>query len=188
MLSFNVNAGIELLVGLGAGKMSFQTDSPRKDKYTGTFYQLQGTARGTLTTGKFQIGAGVTAASGKLGLEADAGSNTEADFKHLYYGPVIGYIINKNLRIDFEYYSDSTIEMTKTDNESTDVFRKNDKIFGNGFGLGASFLRGHFITQILYQSFSPDRVELSDVEFSAGSDEASKFNIQSLSLQVGVLF
>lgn len=186
--SFQAKAGIELLVGVGIGKLDFAADSPRADEYTGTTYQVQGTARGTLTTGRVQIGAGVTNASGKVELESDTGEDSATEFKHLYYGPVIGYIINKNMRVDFEYYTDSTIEITKTDDNSSDIFAADDKIFGNGFGVGLSWLRGHFITQVLYQSFSPDRVEINEVEYAAGSDEAKKFNIQNISLQIGLLF
>ena len=186
--SLGASAGIELLVGAGIGKVEFKSETPRVDKYTGNSFQMQGTARGTWTTGRLQIGAGVTRASGKASLEADTGDDSDIEFKHLYYGPVFGYIIHKGLRIDLEYYTDSTIEVTKTDDNTSDVLRADDKIFGKGFGVGVSLLRGYFITQLLYQSFSPDRVELDGIEFDAGSDEVSQFNIQNLSLQFGLLF
>lgn len=186
--TMNATAGVELLVGAGIGKVKFQRDTPTTDKFAGDSLQIQGTARGTLTTGNFQIGAGVTRASGKMDLAADEVNDSSAEYKHLYYGPVFGYIINKSFRIDLEYYTDSTIEITKTDENSSDLFAADDKIFGSGFGLGVSLLRGHFITQILYQSFSAKRVELGEVEYDAASDEVNNINIQNLSLQIGLLF
>lgn len=178
-------SGIELLVGANIGKISFDSETPIDNHFEGTSTGFQATARGTLTTGRFQIGAGVTTSTGKSKLEAKSGDDLNSDYKHLFYGPVFGYIVNPNLRIDFEYYTDSTIEFTKA---NSSLFNEDDKIFGKGLGIGASLLQGHLVTQVLYQRFMPSKVEISGEEFDAESNEASQFSIQSIALQIGFLY
>lgn len=173
-------SGIELLAGANIGSISFESETPTENSFKGNSVGLQGTARGTLTTGRLQIGVGITMAQGKSKLD-----DFNSEYEHLFYGPVFGYIVSPSFRIDIEYYTDSTIEFT---GGQSNVFNEGDKIFGNGVGMGLSLLRGHLVTQILYQRFSPSRIEISDVEYSAESDEASQFSIHNITLQIGILF
>ena len=188
LLSPRSYGGIELLVGANLGNLEFATDTPSDNSFRGRSYGFQGTARGTLTKGRFQIGVGISSAQGKSTIEPSSGGSSEHEYKHLYYGPVIGYLFSKNLRLDIEYYTDSTIEFTKVEDQSSNVFSKGDKVFGSGFGVGVSKLSGHIITQLLYQTHTPDKVEISEIEYTAQSDEINSFSIQTLSVQIGVLF
>ncbi len=181
----NVVAGVELLGGVNLGRLNFENVD---NSFESISKGLHLSGRGTYTTGRFQIGVGVNRATNSATLDAKSGKSSEIKYDHLYYGPVIAYLVSAKLRLDFEYYTDSTLEFKSVDEQSNSVFSKADKIFGNGFGLGVSFLRGHFISQILYQSFSVRRIEISDEEFGADSDEASQFVIQTIAVRFGILF
>lgn len=178
------------MLGIGAGNINFETHLASEDKYEFSSFNLSfsGTARGNVTIGNIQLGMTISRSYNDMNLLRDTSSGTDGTFQHLYYGPHLGILINPTFRLDLEYYTDSTHEILFAEDKAANPLTKKDKIFGRGYGVGCSFLKGHFIMQLLFQVFTPEEVELGTIEYQADSTEIGDFEIKNVAFNLGVLF
>lgn len=183
-------AGVELMLGIGAGNIDFETHLASEEKYEFSSFNLNfsGTARGNITIGSIQLGMTISRSYNDMNLLRDTSSGTDGSFQHLYYGPHLGLLINPTFRLDLEYYTDSTHEILWAEDKTANPFNKKDKIFGRGYGVGFSFLKGHFIMQLLFQVFTPQEIELGETEYQADSTEVGDFDIKNVAFNLGILF
>jgi hypothetical protein len=183
-------AGVELMLGVGAGSLDFETSLPSEEKFEFSSFNINftGTARGNITIGNIQLGMTIARSYNEMNLLRDNSSGTDSSFQHLYYGPHLGLLVSASFRLDFEYYTDSTHEILSAEDKDGNPFSKKDKIFGRGYGVGCSFLKGQFIMQLLFQVFTPEKVELGDSEYQADSKEVGDFEVKNIAFNLGILF
>ena len=135
-----------------------------------------------------------------LGLGADVGWKTEAvqhdqnnvvgeyDYQLLrgYFGPY--FTFGKNVHLYLGYDPVVYSQLTYTDNEHLNPFRKQDVLKGYAYTIGAGVTKDDLIFRILGRTTIYNKIKLSGTERSLPDSEFSKIDTGELVFQLGQKF